>query len=158
VPGDGGGSFGVIFGILALGVAAAFTGAAFYINVAEQPARLMLDDRAMLVQWKPAYARGYAMQASLAVLGFLLGAAAWWTTDDLMWLAGAVVLVANWPYTMLVILPVNNRLNAIEPDRAGPESRALIERWGRLHARRTMLGAMASVLFLWAAGQAVGNV
>jgi len=158
VPGDGGGSFGMIFGILALGVAAAFTGAAFYISVAEQPARLMLDDRAMLVQWKPAYARGYAMQASLAVLGFLLGAAAWWTTDDLMWLAGAIVLVANWPYTMLIILPVNNRLNAIGPDRAGPESRGLIERWGRLHARRTMLGAMASVLFLWAAGQAVGNV
>jgi hypothetical protein len=148
----------MIFGILALGVAAAFTGAAFYISVAEQPARLMLDDRAMLVQWKPAYARGYAMQASLAVLGFLLGAAAWWTTDDLMWLAGAIVLVANWPYTMLIILPVNNRLNAIGPDRAGPESRGLIERWGRLHARRTMLGAMASVLFLWAAGQAVGNV
>lgn len=148
----------MIFGILALGVAAAFTGAAFYINMAEQPARLMLDDRAMLVQWKPAYARGYTMQASLALLGFVLGVAAWWMTGDTLWLAGAVVLVANWPYTMLVILPVNNRLNAIEPDRAGPESRTLIERWGRLHARRTMLGAMACVLFAWAASQAVGNL
>jgi hypothetical protein len=148
----------MFFGILAFGVAAAFTGAAFYITFAEQPARLLLDDRAMLVQWKPAYARGYVMQASLAVLGFLLGAAAWWTTDDPMWLAGAIVLVANWPYTMLIILPVNSRLNAIEPDRAGPESRALIERWGRLHARRTMLGAAASVLFLWAACQPVGSL
>lgn len=148
----------MIFGILALGVAAAFTGAAFYITFAEQPARLTLDDRAMLVQWKPAYARGYAMQASLAVLGFLLGAAAWWTTDDLMWLVGAIVLAANWPYTMLVILPVNKRLNAIEPDRAGPESRALIERWGRLHTRRTMLGAAASALFLWAECQPVGSL
>ncbi len=141
----------MIFGLLALVVAALFTGAALYINVAEQPARLALDDRALLAQWKPAYARGYAMQASLAVVGFILGAAAWWTTREVMWLAGAVVLLANWPYTLLIIMPVNHKLNAIELDRAGPESRALILRWGGLHARRTMLGFIATGLFLWAA-------
>jgi hypothetical protein len=141
----------MIFGLLALIVAALFTGAAFYINFAEQPARLGLDDRALLAEWKPAYARGFAMQASLAVAGFLLGVAAWWTTRDELWLAGAVVLVANWPYTLLIIMPVNRRLEAIAPDAAGPESRALIAKWGGLHARRTMLGAVATLLFLWAA-------
>ena len=141
----------MIAGLLALVVAALFAGAALYINVAEQPARLMLDDRALLAQWKPAYARGFTMQATLAVVGFLLGVGAWWTTREVMWLAGAVVLLANWPYTLLIIMPVNHKLNAIEPERAGPESRALIVRWGSLHARRTMLGFIATGIFLWAA-------
>lgn len=142
----------MLAGHLALTVAALFTGAAFYINVAEQPARLKLDDRALLAQWKPSYARGFVMQASLAVIGFLLGVAAWWTTGNLLWLAGALTLVANWPFTLFAIMPTNHRINAVSPEEAGPASRRLIRQWGGLHAIRTALGAVATLLFLAALG------
>ena len=125
-------------------VAATFFGAALYVNVAEQPARLTLDDRSALAEWKPAYKRGFAMQGPLAVVGCLLGLIAWWQSGDWRWLAGAVLLIANWPYT-IGIMP-NNRLMTAP----GPESRALMEDWGRLHAVRTALGALATVTFLWA--------
>jgi len=141
---------GMIMGLIALVVAAVFTGAALYINVAEQPARMGLDDRALLAQWQPAYKRGLAMQASLAILGFLCGAAAWWQTGRLAFLAGAFVLLGNWPYTLVGIMPTNKALMAMDPADAGPASRALIERWGRLHAVRTALGAAATLILVWA--------
>jgi hypothetical protein len=140
----------MLAGQFALAVAALFAGAALYINVAEQPARLGLDDRALLAEWKPAYKRGFALQAPLAVIGFLLGVAAWWQTGRLDWMLGALLMIANWPFTLLVIMPVNNRLMAMQPDEAGPASRAMIERWGGLHAVRTALGVGAALAFLLA--------
>ena len=140
----------MLAGELALVVAAIFSGAALYVSVAEQPARLHLDDTALLTEWKPAYKRGFAMQAPLAVIGFVLGLIAWWQSGDWLWALGAVVLVANWPYTLVVIMPTNNKLTAIESAGAGPETRALIETWAKLHAGRTALGFAATILFLWA--------
>jgi anthrone oxygenase-like protein len=47
-------------------------------------------------------------------------------------------------------MPVNNRLKATEIDKAGPESRALLQEWGRLHAGRSALGLVATLAYLWA--------
>ncbi|MBK3405587.1 DUF1772 domain-containing protein [Methylorubrum populi] len=145
--------------LLALVIAALFTGAALYILVAEQPARLLIPEPALLVQWRRAYHGGTAMQGSLAVLGFLCAALAWWLTGRTGFLAGGLVLVANWPYTLIVIMPVNRRLEALEPSApelsalessaAGQPVRALVERWGHLHAGRLGLGGLALLILFW---------
>ena len=140
----------MITGQLALISAALFAGAAIYINFAEQPARLALDDRSLLMDWKPAYKRGTAMQAPLAVVGFTLGAISWWQSGDLRWMLGAMLMVANWPVTFFAIIPINNKLIALDPQMAGPQSRAMIESWGSLHAIRTGLGLAATMAFVWA--------
>jgi Domain of unknown function (DUF1772) len=126
-----------MFRLLALVLAAVFTGAAVYLYVAEQPARLALDNEGLLTQWKPAYKRGFAMQASLAVLAALLSFAEWWITREPLWLVGSVTIFSNWPYTLLVIMPVNRQLDATPSEQASAETRRLISGEGG----RSPLGA-----------------
>lgn len=140
----------MMFGLLGLIAAALFTGAALYINVAEQPARLTLDTPALLTEWKPAYKRGAAMQAPLALLGCVLGLIAWGATSHPGFLVGGIAMLAQMPWTLIVIKPINDTLQATEPDQAGPQTRALILRWGVLHGVRTALGTLATIAFLWA--------
>jgi len=85
-----------------------------------------------LTEWKSAYKRGFAMQAPLVLVGFLLGLLAWWQTKDWRRPLGAVVLAANWPYTFFAIMPTNSQLKAINSADAGSTSRMLVEKWGRL--------------------------
>jgi hypothetical protein len=138
----------MIVGVFALVAAAMFSGAAIYVLAVERVARAELDDRAALAEWTPAYKRGTAMQAPLALVGVALGAFAWWQTGDARFAIGAVMMLLPWPWTLLVIKPTNDRLLSTPPDAAGSESRALIARWGRLHAVRTLLGCGATVAFV----------
>jgi hypothetical protein len=63
----------MLVGQFTLIISALFTGAAIYINLVEQPARLKLADGPLLIEWKPSYQRGFAMQATLAIIAGILG-------------------------------------------------------------------------------------
>lgn len=126
--------------LLPIVLSAVFAGAALYINVAEQPTRLGLDDRALLQQWVPSYKRGTLTQSNLALASGAAGALAFWLDPNGLWLAGAVLIVANWPFTFAAIRPITRRLETASADQAGRDTRSAIRRWGVLHAIRTGLG------------------
>lgn len=124
--------------LLALIAASLFAGAALYVSLAEHPARLRLDDRAALAQWRASYARAAPLQAGLALLSLLLGFWAWWRIGGDWLLAAPLLIGAAIPLTLVAIMPLNNRLKAA--DAAGADGRALLVRWGKLHGLRTILG------------------
>ncbi|WP_346362049.1 DUF1772 domain-containing protein [Bosea sp. (in: a-proteobacteria)] len=138
---------GSITGLVALILATLFAGAAIYILVAEQPARLALTDAPLLLQWQESYPRAARMQAGLAVLASLVGVLAFWRGRNPFWLVGAALMIANLPFTLMVIAPVNDALLALGAEQAGAASRALIERWGSLHAVRAGLSVLAIAAF-----------
>lgn len=137
-------------GLIALILATLFAGAAIYILVAEQPARLALTDAPLLQQWQESYPRAARMQAGLAVLASLAGAFAFWRARNPLWLLGAALMLANLPFTLIVIAPVNDALLALGAEQAGAASRAVIERWGTLHAVRAGLSVLATSAFAMA--------
>ena len=140
----------MLIGLLTLVLAAAFSGAAVYVSFVEHPARAALDDRAALTEWQPSYKRGAILQASLAALATILAAVAGQQNGNRLFLIGALVQFLPWIWTLAVIRPTNNALLALHPSEAGPQSRALLEKWGLLHGMRTALGIAATVLFCWA--------
>lgn len=140
---------------LALALAALFFGIALYINIAEQPARLALADLPLLEQWKVSFGIGFILQGSLTIAAGLAGLGAWWFIRDWRYAAAGLLMLANWPWTLLVIAPVNNALLAISATSAGPASRALIEQWGVVHGGRSALSFVAVSLFVWALARPV---
>lgn len=135
---------------LALALAGIFFGIAAYINLAEQPARLALEAGPMLAQWKISFAAGIAIQGALAVVTGVAGLLAWWLIRDRRWAIGGVLMLANWPWTLAFIAPINNALNGLAAEAAGPASIALVEQWGHFHAARTAMGLCALLIFSWA--------
>jgi anthrone oxygenase-like protein len=127
-----------------------FAGAAAYINLVEHPARLSCGTEAAARQWAPSYRRATFMQASLAVAAGIAGLTRWLQNGRWSWVAGSLAILAVVPVTLLVILPTNKKL--LEPGRnlGSNETRELLLAWGRLHAIRTVLGLIGSILFIWA--------
>lgn len=139
----------MVFGHLALVAAALFTGAALYVNVVEQPARLALADAGALAAWKPAHRRGLAFQAALVLVSATSAIIAFFILGSWRWIAGGVLMFATWPYTLTGLMPTSRRLLA--EDEPGPDCRKLLSNWGQLHMVRTGLGALATLILFWAA-------
>jgi hypothetical protein len=135
--------------IAALVFATLFAGAALYISLVEHPARLGLADGPLLAQWQPSYKRALPIQSGLAVAGGAAGLVVGSLSADWRWFSGSILLLANWPFTLFVIMPVNKRLMAMRVSEASTESRALLVQWGKLHNVRSALGAVTALLFAW---------
>jgi hypothetical protein len=135
--------------LLASLAATLFAGAALYINVAEHPARMGLETHAAALQWARSYKRATWLQAPLALVSFLAGTGAWLLSAGSGWLLGAVLIGAVVPFTFIGIMPTNNKLLAPGRDLSSVETRELLDRWGKLHAVRTVLSLIASIVYLW---------
>ena len=120
--------------LIAMTCTALFAGAALYISLVEQPARLLASMEVALGEFRQGFPRARALQAVLAVVGGIAAGLIWWHGAGLAWLVASLCLLSIVVFTRVVITPVYM---------------ALLDRWGWLHAVRTVLGlvALISVVF-----------
>jgi hypothetical protein len=89
------------------------------------------------------------MQVSLAVVGGFFGVVAFFSIFEWRWLLGALVLLVNWHYAIVVVMPTNHRLMNTPAEAATAETGRMIGRCD-LHAGRRALGFAATLIHLWA--------
>lgn len=123
-----------------------FTLWALYISLVEHPARMSAGAPVALAQWRPSYHRAAPWQASAAAVSLVTGILASIFTGQWAWAFGGLLVGAVIPFTLLVIQPVNRRLD--EATISAEDALPLLERWGRLHAARTVLGLLGLIVLL----------
>ncbi len=134
--------------VIALLSAGLFAGAAIYINLVEHPARMECGTDLAIREFAPSYRRATVMQVTLAAVGFGSATAIWLRGASLWWLIGGSILVAVIPFTLIVIFPTNKKLLDASLDKSSELAAALLLRWGRLHAVRSLLGLLSFLLFI----------
>jgi hypothetical protein len=134
--------------VLACGL---FAGAAAYVSLVEHPARMECGVEIAIAEFPPSYRRGTIMQVTLAAVCLLSSIAAWLAGATFWWLVAGVLLGSVIPFTLVVILPTNKLLLSPTLDKRSIEAERLLTRWGILHAVRSVLSAVALLLFLYLA-------
>ena len=137
-----------VFQFVAVLAAALFSGAAIYINLAEHPARMECGTTLARTVFGPSYRRAGVMQIILASAATIAGSGAWLMGAPRLWFVGAVLIFAVIPFTFIVILPTNKKLLDPALDRSSEVTHQLLQDWGKLHAVRSILALVASVIFL----------
>ena len=135
---------------LALLSSGMFAGSAFYLTTVEHPARMSVGVSPALREFRPSYKRAASQQAGLAIVCFLCGVSMYLLTHDWIWLVGGSLLGAVVPFTLIFTMPTNRLLLDEAKNLDEQSSRALLAKWARLHAVRTILSLLGFFFLLWA--------
>ena len=150
-------SFGFCARIASTFATNTFFGAAIYVNIVETPARLSLTSTsAMVDHFQAHFPRARSMQGNLSRISSVCAALGWYLDKDInrnLLLSLACCMLFNLPWTMFIIMPINNQLMDGEYPKMKGESWVIdmMRRWDRVHFVRTMssFAAMVCLTTYW---------
>ena len=127
--------------------AAFFAGGGLFVSMVLYPA-MVTDMASAVYQFGNMYRHAAPWQGSNAIACFLSAAIVSALTGDWWWVIGGLLVGASVPFTLLVMMPVNNRLLDEKapptPEKAAP----LLKHWGRLHWVRNILSTLGLAVML----------
>jgi hypothetical protein len=133
-----------VIGILS---AAFFAGGGLFVSMVLYPA-IIMDPASAVAQFGRTYNKAAPWQGSNAIICLLATLIVSALTGDWWWAIGGILVGASIPFTLIVMMPVNNRLlnekSAPTPD----EADSLMKHWGRLHWVRNILSTLGLAVML----------
>jgi len=90
------------------------------------------------------------MQATLALLGFSAGDVGLAHHGKAAFLDGALLLFANWPWTLFGMLPITSDSWPLRVEDVGPVTRSMLQKWNYLHGCTHAAGFLVGIgLLVW---------
>lgn len=138
-------SFSIFFILLLMG---AIFGVALAASVVVHPLLLKVKREAALEVFRPFFHKTHRVQIIFSILVTVFAiiitilSGVWW------WVIGMIIMHLNGPFTMIKLMPVNNRLLADDIDPKADQTGKDLEVWGKLHAVRTIINGLVFILFI----------
>jgi uncharacterized membrane protein len=127
--------------------AAFFAGGGLFVSMVLYP-EIMMDSASAVAQFGNMYRRAAPWQGSNAIICLVSAVIVSALIGDWWWAIGGLLVGASVPFTLFVMMPVNNRLLDEKappiPEKAAP----LLKHWGRLHWVRNILSTLGLTAML----------
>ncbi len=127
-----------------------YTGASIYSSLVEHPARMECGTALAARVFEPSYRRAILLMFTLVLVATISSLGVWTYLGDPIWFFGSITVFAIIPFTILAITPLLSELLEPDLDLASSRAEQLLHRWGLLNLVRSLLGLVASSLFLYA--------
>lgn len=126
-------------------------GYGFSASAVSFPAMMASSRETAVGYFSPFFHKSAHLQLGLSLAVIPLSLAVSYLTGNWWWLIGSIVLQISGPYTIFVLMPVNNRIMADGADIHSEQMSKDLGSWGRLHFPRTVIAAAIFILFAYLA-------
>ena len=133
--------------MIAILSAAFFAGGGLFVSMVIYPA-IMMDMASAVTHFGRIYNRAAPWQGSNAIICLVAALIVSPLSGDWWWAIGGLLVGASIPFTLLVMMPVNNRLLDEKAPPTPDEAVALLKRWGELHWVRNVLSTAGLIVML----------
>ncbi len=137
--------------VLNLTVMATVFGYGFSATAVSYPAMMSVSRATAVEYFNPFFHKSAHLQMGLSIAVVVISLAISILTGRWSWLIWSLILQISGPYTIKILMPVNNRIMAEGADIHSDQMTKDLGSWGRLHFPRTIIAGGVFVVFAWLA-------
>lgn len=137
--------------IVDLTLMAMIFGYGFSASAVSYPAMMASSRETAVGYFSPFFHKSAHLQLGLSLAVIPLSLVVSYLAGNWWWLIGSLILQISGPYTIFILMPVNNRIMAEGADINSDQMTKDLSSWGRLHFPRTIIAGAVFILFAYLA-------